>query len=174
MPRSTQAQVAFIAGLLYLLVGLALVAALIAGVSGGGVEVTSPLLLGALALGVFALAVRLFRLARDPRVAAPLPGQDDWEAPQTWENAAEGVDTVEQVLPSASDGAVPRPRAGSSGESARPQSHPNAPQGTFQYPKAPQGAPPYPNATPGASPYPIAPQGPAQYRNMRPAAGGRR
>jgi hypothetical protein len=125
MPRSTQARVALIAGLLYLLVGLALVAALIAGVSGGGIEVTSPLLLAALALGVFALAVRLFRLAREARVPPLLPGSPTGEAPhalqaeQAWEDVAdrdtEGEETVE-LLPSAADGAVPRPRGGGAGE----------------------------------------------------------
>ncbi len=70
MPRSSpQAQVALISALIFLLVGFALVAVLVTGVAGGGLTAAAPLLLGALALGVFALSARLFMLARRPRTA---------------------------------------------------------------------------------------------------------
>lgn len=128
MPRSTQAQVALIAGLLYLLVGLALVAVLIAGVSSGGVEFTSPLLLGVLTVGVFALAARLFRLARSPRLPPASPPVASQAAQHTVEGGADGEDTAEELPPQAADSPVPRPRGETAVERTRPHPHPNARQ----------------------------------------------
>jgi membrane protein implicated in regulation of membrane protease activity len=66
MNRRTQAQVALIAALVFLLVGAALLAVLGAGLV-AGVTGSGALLLGALTIGVFALAVRLLLLARTMR-----------------------------------------------------------------------------------------------------------
>ena len=77
--RSPQAQVALIAAAVFLVVGFSLAAVLIAGLV-DGVTGSGPLLLAALAVGVFALAVRLLMLARRPaprvsstRVSPPTP-----------------------------------------------------------------------------------------------------
>jgi hypothetical protein len=63
--RSPQAQVALIAAAVFLVVGVSLAAVLIIGLV-DGVTGSGPLLLAALALGVFALAARLLMLARRP------------------------------------------------------------------------------------------------------------
>ena len=63
--RSPQAQVALIAAAVFLVVGVSLAAVLIIGLI-DGVSGTGPLLLAALAVGVFALAARLLMLARRP------------------------------------------------------------------------------------------------------------
>jgi hypothetical protein len=126
MPRSTQAQVALIAGLLYLLVGLALVGVLISGMSGGGVEVTSPVLLGAVALGVLAFAGRLFQLARNPRVAPALPRSVDHAADDAADRAADnGEETIGEPGQPSGVGVVPRPRAESTVGPSRRRPRPN-------------------------------------------------
>jgi hypothetical protein len=63
--RSPQAQVALIAAGVFLVVGVSLAAVLIIGLV-EGVSGSGPLLLAALAVGVFALAARLLMLARRP------------------------------------------------------------------------------------------------------------
>ena len=63
--RSPQAQVALIAAAVFLVVGCSLAAVLIIGLI-DGVTGSGPLLLAALAVGVFALAIRLLMLARRP------------------------------------------------------------------------------------------------------------
>ena len=66
MNRRTQAQIALLAALVFLFVGLALLAVLVAGVV-AGVAGSGALLLGALTVGVFALAARLIVLSRTMR-----------------------------------------------------------------------------------------------------------
>ncbi|GIH07312.1 hypothetical protein Rhe02_53790 [Rhizocola hellebori] len=73
--RSPQAQVALIAAAVFLVVGVSLAAVLLIGLI-DGVTGTGPLLLAALALGVFALAARLLMLAR-----RPAPGRRSTTAP---------------------------------------------------------------------------------------------
>jgi hypothetical protein len=73
--RSPQAQVALIAAGVFLVVGVSLAAVLTIGLI-DGVSGTGPLLLAAIAVGVFALAARLLLLARRPvapKAAAPAP-----------------------------------------------------------------------------------------------------
>jgi hypothetical protein len=78
MNRRTQAQIALLAALVFLFVGLALLAVLVAGLV-AGVAGSGALLLGALTVGVFALAARLIVLSRTmkrepaPAIAAPKP-----------------------------------------------------------------------------------------------------
>ena len=67
--RSPQAQVALIAAAVFLVVGFSLAAVLVIGLV-EGVTGSGPLLLAALAAGVFALAVRLLTLARRPAPSA--------------------------------------------------------------------------------------------------------
>jgi len=99
MPRRhPQAQVALIAALVFLLVAFALVAVLVAGVADGGVSTTAPLMVGALALGGFALAARLFLISRPAN-----------EKPSQPENLA--ADPVADVPSQAREtGRLPRPR----------------------------------------------------------------
>jgi predicted lipid-binding transport protein (Tim44 family) len=74
--RSPQAQVALIAAAVFLVVGVSLAAVLLVGLI-DGVTGTGPLLLAGLAVGVFALAIRLLMLARRPvapaRSTTPAP-----------------------------------------------------------------------------------------------------
>src|SRR5688572_8634824 len=73
MNRRTQAQVALLAALVFLFVGLALLAVLIAGLL-AGVAGSGALLLGGLTVGVFALAARLIVLSRSMRHEPADPG----------------------------------------------------------------------------------------------------
>jgi hypothetical protein len=122
MPRSTQAQVALIAALLFLLVGFVLVAVLVAGVSGGAVSVTSPLLLGALAVGVFALAARLLHLARGPRTPPAGPQTPDYRPVLEYDIMQDRTPVIN--FPS-DEAAVPRQRSQGAAERTRPRPSPN-------------------------------------------------
>jgi hypothetical protein len=100
--RSPQAQVALIAAAVFLVVGVSLAGVLIIGLI-DGVSGTGPLLLAALAVGVFALAARLLMLARRPaapRATAPAPPR---QSPR---------------------GASPSPSASSAARPVHPRPHP--------------------------------------------------
>ncbi len=108
--RSPQAQVALIAAAVFLVVGFSLAAVLIIGLV-DGVTGNGPLLLAALAVGVFALAVRLLMLARRPvtgrRPGAAPPRQSPRQA-QRGTPASPGVSaTARPVHPRPH----PRPRS---------------------------------------------------------------